>query len=258
MSGQEVPKKLNVLVTGTRGRVGGAIIPGLSRMFEVAELDIAFPEAGSETQFQGDITELKAVLDVVGRTKPDCIVHLAANANQDAAQEHIVTPNYTGLQNVYEAAVKYQVPKVVFASSLHTLSGYPGFPNKSPFEDGRKFSPDDPHNPGNPYGVSKVWGEKLAQAYHNDHGLRSVILRLGDLNAANKPAEEPYAQFAPIWLSHSDATQAFAKAILIDPADPVATYFVTSDNDGPYDIRPTMDGLGYAPIDGITRLPSTC
>jgi len=78
-------------------------------------------------------------------------------------------------------------------------------------------------------------------------------LRLGDLNVANQPAKEPFAQFAPIWLSHADATQAFTRAILIDTPEPVAVYFVTSDNDGPYDIQPAIDGLGYIPADGIAK-----
>jgi uronate dehydrogenase len=253
MSNSMVEQKLSVLVTGTRGRVGNAIIPGLSSTFDVTELDISFPEAGGEKQIHGDITEFEVVLNAVRKAKPDCIVHLAANANQDAPAEEIYAPNYGGIQNVYEAAVKCKVPKIVFASSLHTLSGYPGFPDKSPFKDGRKFSPSDTHNPGNPYGESKVWGEKLAQEYYDKYGLRTVVLRLGSLNTDDKPAEEPFAEFAPIWLSHSDATQAFTKAILVDPPEPVAVFFVTSDNDGPYDIQPTIDELGYSPIDGIAK-----
>ncbi|HKU19014.1 MAG TPA: NAD(P)-dependent oxidoreductase [Candidatus Saccharimonadales bacterium] len=252
MSSEIVPK-LNVLVTGTRGRVGKAIIPGLRRVFDITELDIAFPETGGESLIHGDITEYKVVLDAVRIVKPDCIVHLAANANQNAPAEEIQAPNYQGLQNVYEAAAMCHVSKIVFASSMHTHSGHSGFPDKSSFEDGRKIDPGDPYDPGNPYGESKVWGENLAREYYDQYGLRTVVLRLGDLNAANKPAEEPYAQFAPIWLSHPDATQAFTKAILIDPPEPVSIYFVTSDNDGPYNIQPTIDELGYIPTDGIAK-----
>jgi uronate dehydrogenase len=249
----ETTKKLNVLVTGTRGRVGNAILPGLHSTFNITEFDVAFPKVRDETQIRGDITEYEVVLNAIRKAKPDCIVHLAANANQDAPVEEIQAPNYQGLQNVYEAAATCHVPKIVFASSMHTHSGHSGFPDKSPHKDERKIGPSDPYDPGNPYGESKVWGENLAREYYDQHGLRTVVLRLGDLNAANKPAEEPYAQFAPIWLSHPDAIQAFTKAILIDPPEPVSIYFVTSYNDGPYDIQPTIDDLGYVPVDGIAK-----
>lgn len=246
-------KKLSVLVTGTQGRVGKAIIPGLRHVFDITELDIVLPETGDESLIRGDITEYENVLATMRKVKPDCIVHLAANSNQDASAKAIYNPNYRGLKNIYESAAKCHIPKIVFASSMHTHSGHSGFPDKSPFKDGRKIEPGDPYNPGNPYGESKVWGENLAQEYYNHYGLRTVVLRLGDLNSANKPAEEPDAQFAPIWLSHPDAIQAFTKAILIDPPEPVAIYFVTSDNDGPYNIQPTINDLGYAPIDGTAK-----
>src|SRR6266702_4119448 len=146
MTNAETTKKLNVLVTGTRGRVGNAFLPGLRRTF--------------------NITEFEVVLSAIRKTKPDCIVHLAANANQDAPAEEIQAPNYQGLQNVYVAAATCHVPKIIFASSMHTHSGHSGFPGKSPFEDRRKINPGDPYNPGNPYGESKVWGEDLAREYY--------------------------------------------------------------------------------------------
>lgn len=253
MTNHETTPYPQVLVTGTQGRVGKAIMPNLLHAFKIAELDIAPPVTDKEVYTQGDITELEVVMGAVEKVRPDCIVHLAANADPNAPEYQIARPNYIGLHNIYKAAVQHGVSKIVLASSLYTLSGYPGFPDKSPFEDGRKFSPSDPPKPGNPYGASKVYAERLAQKYYDNHGLRSTILRLGDLNPSNEPAAEPHAQFAPIWLSHPDATQAFARAILVDTKEPVATYFVTSDNDGPYDIRPTIDDLGYHPVDGIAK-----
>lgn len=242
--------KLDVLVTGTRGRVGTAIIPELVKKFNVTEFDTAFAKDGSEAQIKGDITELGVISGAVKRIRPDCIVHLAANSNEHASAEEIEPPNYTGLRNIYEAAARYHVPKVVFASSFHTLSGYPGFPHKSPFEDGRKFRPTDEPKPGSPYGESKVWGEKLAREYYEKFGIHTVILRIGALHSDNKPPEG----FEPLWLSHRDAVQAFSRAIVADTPEPVATYFVTSNNDGSaYDLQPTIDDLGYAPEDGITK-----
>jgi NAD+ dependent glucose-6-phosphate dehydrogenase len=250
-------ESLDILITGTRGRVGNVIVPGLSEAFNVTEFDIVLSDSGSpdsnERQIHGDITEFDVVLGAVQKVRPDCIVHLAGNANQDAPAENIYKPNYIGLRNIYTAAARCHVPKIVFASSLHTLSGHAGFPHKSPFEDERKFSPLDEPKPGNPYGESKVWGEKRAHEYYDKFGIRTVILRLGDLNPENKPTEEPYAQFAPIWLSHRDATQAFTKAILAETPKPVSIYFATSDNDGPYDIQQTIEELGYAPEGGITK-----
>jgi NAD+ dependent glucose-6-phosphate dehydrogenase len=246
-------EKPNILVTGTKGRVGNAIIPGLSRLFTVTQFDIALCNYNDGRQIRGDVAEPGAFNAAVSQVEPDCIVHLAANADQEARFKEVYRPNYLGTQAVYEAALRFEVPRIIFASSLHTLSGYPGFPDRTPFADGRKFSPNDPPNPGNAYGKSKVWGEWLGQLYSKTVGIQTIALRIGDLNANNQPAGEPYAHFAPIWLSHPDALQGFAQAITAETPNPSGVYFLTSDNNGPYDIQPTIDDLGYVPVDGIAK-----
>jgi NAD+ dependent glucose-6-phosphate dehydrogenase len=234
-----------VFITGTQGRVGRAITPYLSRIFQVIEFDKKIATSESKNKIKGDVGDWNTVLVAVQKSRPDCIVHLAANAYPDSSAEEIFVSNYIGTKNIYEAAVKFRVPKIIFASSLHTLSGYSGFPYKSPFSDGRQITVKDTPNPGNLYGASKVWGEQLAKEYYIEHGVCTICLRIGALENDNKPSEN--FEYVSIWLSHADATQIFEKAILAESAEPVAIYFAISGNKSPYDIQPTIDELAYVP-----------
>ena len=52
----------------------------------------------------------------------DILIHLAANPSQSAEWDSVVGPNIEGTYNAYEAAVRNDLDRVVFASTNHVVN----------------------------------------------------------------------------------------------------------------------------------------
>jgi len=104
----------------------------------------------------------------------EAIIHLAAIPGLDRCRkdpENAILTNVYGTYNVLELARKYDVKKVVFTSSAAVY----GTPTKTPITE------DHPLNPLNLYGVTKLAAENLLISYHKNYGLKTVILRFGNV-----------------------------------------------------------------------------
>ena len=86
--------------------------------------------------------------------------------------------NIIGCYNLFEAARRKKVKRVVFASSNHAVGFYPRQ---------RKIGTDEPVRPDSRYGVSKAFGEALGALYAYKHGLRVTCIRIG--NFADAPVD---------------------------------------------------------------------
>ena len=75
--------------------------------------------------------------------------------------------NVLGTLNILELCRLYNIGNIVFASSYVY-----GSPEYLPVDEGHSLSPTSP------YARSKVMGEGLCRAYHEDYGLKCVILRI--------------------------------------------------------------------------------
>jgi UDP-glucuronate 4-epimerase len=120
---------------------------------------------------QGDLTDRKALDDLLGGVKFDQIVHLAARAGirpslQDPALYQRV--NVEGTVNLLEAARLNGVKKLILASS----SSVYGVNSKVPFAES-----DPIFRPISPYAASKLACEALGHVYHHVYGLDVVMLR---------------------------------------------------------------------------------
>ena len=101
-----------VLVTGANGLIGGFVMkawraPG-SRFDAVGLARSAGPNA----DIIADIGDLDAL--VAGCDGVDAIVHLAATSAVDSPWEAVLESNLIGTYNVFEAARRAGVPRVVF------------------------------------------------------------------------------------------------------------------------------------------------
>ena len=111
----------------------------------------------------------------------DAVLHLAGEASPKAPWKELHEANIVGTANLFEAASKAGCSKVVFASSIHAVSGYP--PDV-------QVKTDDPVNPGDLYGVSKCFGEALGRYYALQTGMSVYAIRIGafqSLDNARKP-----------------------------------------------------------------------
>ncbi len=126
-----------------------------------------------------DITDAKQVADVVGRTRPDTIFHLAAHGAYSWQRERrrIFDTNLGGTINVFDAAVAQGVGAVVLAGS----SSEYGFKDHSPAE-------TEAPEPNSDYAAAKAAATLLAGYIGRSESLNVVTLRL---YSAYGPWEEP-------------------------------------------------------------------
>lgn len=118
-----------------------------------------------------DITNNKALDRLVRYQKPKIIIHLAAQAG---VRYSLINPwvyeetNIKGMLSVLEVARKYNIKKLIFASSSSVYGGN----KKMPFSEN-----DITDNPLSLYAATKKSCELLASSYYNMYGLESVGLR---------------------------------------------------------------------------------
>ena len=109
-----------VLVTGLSGLIGTALRAALGERHELRALNRrAVPGV---VAFQADVADLVAIQPAFDGV--DTVVHLAANAESGVPFEDTLRANVIGTYNVFEAARRARVRRVVFASSGATVSGY--------------------------------------------------------------------------------------------------------------------------------------
>src|SRR5258707_2960264 len=182
-----------VLVTGAAGGIGTRLRQLLKGVYPNIRLsDLKQPDdlAADETFVAADLANMAEVERVV--VGVDGIVHLGG-FSVEGPWETILQSNIIGCYNLFEAARRQGVERVVFASSNHAVGFYPRQ---------RKIGIDEPVRPDSRYGVSKAFGEALAALYAYKHGLRVTCIRIG--NFADAPVD---LRRLAIWISPEDLVQ---------------------------------------------------
>ncbi|MES1163828.1 MAG: NAD(P)-dependent oxidoreductase, partial [Rhizobacter sp.] len=164
------PPFKRLLLTGAAGGLGRELRRRLKahcavlRLSDIADLGAAQPaEELMPAQLQ-DAAAVHALLAGV-----DAVVHLGG-VSVEGPFEPILQANIVGAYNLYEAARKHQVRRVVFASSNHVTGFY---------RQDEVITPSMPMRPDGHYGLSKAFGENLAQFYFDRYGVETVSLRIG-------------------------------------------------------------------------------
>jgi nucleoside-diphosphate-sugar epimerase len=155
---------VTVLVTGASGFLGRVVCSELQeRGHDVAAL---CRRPGSEpsgtTAVAGDLTDPQALLSAFAHTRPDAVIHLAAEIATQRDPARVREVNVGGTQRLIDAALASNRPKVVFASTVVT-----GQANGAVLDE----TSDLPVETA--YGRSKQDGEQLLGA----SGLPHVVIR---------------------------------------------------------------------------------
>jgi uronate dehydrogenase len=182
-----------VLVTGAAGGIGTRLRRLLKGVYpEIRWSDLAAPAdlAADETFVKADLADMREVEQAVDGMQG--IVHLGG-FSVEGPWETILNANIVGCYNLFEAARRARVERIVFASSNHAVGFYPRQ---------RRIGVTAPVRPDSRYGVSKAFGEALAALYAFKHGLRVTCLRIG--NVADRPADR---RRLSIWLAPEDLVQ---------------------------------------------------
>jgi uronate dehydrogenase len=182
-----------VLVTGAAGGIGSRLRKLLDGIYpRIVWSDIRKPDdlASHHTFVQADLADLAQVEKIADGV--DGIVHLGGESIEQS-WDRILRANIVGCYNLFEAARRKGVERIVFASSNHAVGFYPRQ---------RKIGVNAPVRPDSRYGVSKAFGESIGALYAFKHGLRVTCIRIG--NFADAPADH---RRLAIWLRPEDLVQ---------------------------------------------------
>jgi nucleoside-diphosphate-sugar epimerase len=232
-------EKPRLLITGANGLIGNILWDGLAVAYDLYGVDM---ETGEDKRIAvADISNFEEIEAVMQAVAPRFVIHLAADPSPDAGWESVLKNNVIATRNVYEAARKAAVKRVVFASSNHAVAGY-----EQSLPESGKVTPQDPPKPISYYGASKVFGEAIAHMFYELYRLDSICLRIGSVRKDDLPAER--GRERQIWISHRDLVQLFRKSLEASVA--FGIYFGVSGNRRTYlDIGNAVQELGYRPQD---------
>ena len=182
-----------IVVTGASGAIGTRLrklLKGVYRSIRWSDLKPPADLAKDETFFAADLADLGQIERLVDGAQG--IVHLGGYSIE-GPWETILRANIVGCYNLFEAARRKRVERVVFASSNHAVGFYPRT---------HRIGIKLPVRPDSRYGVSKAFGEALAALYAFKHGLRVTCIRIG--NVTDAPLDK---RRLSIWLKPEDLVQ---------------------------------------------------
>ncbi|TCR64630.1 NAD(P)-dependent oxidoreductase [Bosea sp. BK604] len=224
----------SILLTGAAGALGRRLRPALRQGFAQLRLsDIAPVEEAEENEeiVPCDLRDAEAVERLVSGM--DAIVHFGGSLSRNDWGS-VMEVNIAGTYNLYEAARRQGVLRVVYASSNHVIGMYPR---------SEQIDLDAPLRPDSLYGVSKCFGESLSRYYWDKYGIESACLRIG--SALARPNDE---RSLATWLSYDDLDQLVLRCLTTPHLGWTALYGV-SDNDRSWWDNGKAGYVGFRPHD---------
>jgi len=233
-----------VAITGATGNIGAKLRGHFERLgWRLRLLDLT--DGGDPAVLASDLTvwDERWASQLAG---VDAVILLAGEPSPAASWQRITRLNIDLTLNVYEAAARGGAKRVIFASSNWTMAGHR-------FDAGDLPTDRDPY-PVNPYGASKLFGERLGRSYSERWGLSAICFRIGYCQRGeNLPG--PHMGWGEwgqaMWLSDRDLAQGFEKAVTAPDSVRFAVLNLMSANPGMrWDLDATRRVIGYAPQDG--------
>ncbi len=231
-------KKL--VLTGAAGRLGGILRAPMAAMCdELFTTDLA-EDVGTlnanETYVQANLNDLDAMVDLLKGA--EMVVHFGA-IGDEAPWDDILQSNIIGAYNIWEAAHRNKLRRVVYASSIHAV----GMHKKTD-----AIGVDAPHKPDTYYGLAKCFAEDLASLYWDKNGIEAVCMRI--LSCA---PEVTNSRAVGSWLSDDDMVHLVERAVDTPITGYSVVYGVSNNDRSPVDNSGAAH-LGYRPKDNAEQL----
>lgn len=228
-----------LLLTGAAGMLGRQMRPRLKAYCEtlrVSDIAEALPQADAgEERVVCNLADRAAVMGLLEGV--DAVVHLGG-VSTEQTWEAIRDANIDGAVNLYESARRQGVRRIVFASSNHVTGFY---------RQDEVVSSRDPMRPDGFYGLSKAFGENLAQLYFDRHGLETVSVRIG--SAFPEPKDR---RMLATWMSFDDTERLFVAALTAPVVGHSVIYGFSDNATSWWDNTPARH-VGYRPQDSSER-----
>lgn len=233
-----------VLITGAAGNIGRFLTNSFADRYDLLLADIAKPADDRFPFIDLNITDSDAVRRACEGI--DTVVHLAADPSMYAPWESLLPNNLVGLYQVFEGAHQAGCRRVVFASSINAVFGYPA---------DVQVHTNMPVRPINLYGATKAWGEAVARVYADTHNMSAICLRFGWVIDRNSELLRPDHEWLDIALTYEDLARLVGSAI--DAPDTLRFGIFHGLSNNRYkrlDLTDAREILGYDPQDDAFAL----
>ena len=228
-------KRFNrILLTGAAGALGRQLrgqLAGMTDNLRLSDRDSIEQGEDKAEIITADLADADAMLALTENV--DAVVHMGGQSREGPWQA-VLNSNIIGLYNLYEGCRKNGVGRVVWASSLHSI----GFTPRR-----QRVDAASPVRPDSNYGVSKVFGEAVAQYYWDKYGLESVSMRI--YSCFPEPADR---RMLATWLSYDDLRRLVHRALVAPEVGHTIIYGV-SDNQEQLADNHLAAHLGFRPQD---------
>ncbi len=227
-----------IVLTGAGGRIASYLREPLTNMASTLLSSDKSEDIGklytNESYQRANLESLDAMCALLEGA--DQVVHFGAYADE-APFETLLGPNIIGAYNVWEAAKRCGVKRVVYASSIHAVGMY----KKTDF-----IGIDAPHRPDTFYGLAKCFAEDVASLYWDKCGVESVCMRILSCAQVNN------ARAVGTWLSYDDLIHLVTQSISTPMSGFSVVYGVSNNDRVPVDNH-KASFLGYRPKDNAEQ-----
>ena len=234
-SSTPAPRSQRLLLTGAAGGLGKVLrerLAPLTRVLRVSDISALGEARGAHEEVMPcDLSDKAAVDALVAGC--DAIVHLGG-VSVERPFEEVLEANIKGVFHIYEAARRHGVHRVVFASSNHVIGFY---------EQSQRLDASAKRRPDGYYGLSKSFGEDMAQFYFDRYGIETVSIRIG--SSFPEPLNR---RMMATWLSYDDLLQLVEKSLYTPGVQHTVVYGASANRDQWWDNHAAAR-LGYAPKD---------
>jgi UDP-glucose 4-epimerase len=239
-------ERRRVLVTGAAGNIGAYFAEHAGGRYSLRLMVRPGDEDAATLRQYGEVVE--AELDNLERLKELCagvdtVLHLAADPSPSATWSSLLDANIVGTYNMMVAAKAAGCRRLIYASSIHAVSGYPA---------DVQVHTNDPVNPGDLYGVTKCFGEALGRYMAEQEGLSVIALRIGAFQPLEAAREAESISMMDAYVSRRDLQQLIERCV-DDERLQFAIFNGLSDNRFKrLDLSDARMLLGYTPQDDLT------
>ena len=232
-----------VLITGLTGRIGPSFLEEYdSKYKDKYDLTVGInktPLADYKT-VKINLSNIDSLVETFSGF--DCVVNLAGNSDPASDFESLIQPNLIGTYNVLEAVKRAGVKRVIMASSVHAIRGYPL---------GKTVKSNIALKPLNYYGATKAFLEAMCNVYSQSYGLSCIVIRIGayisdEMLKISCPMRENFDYI----ISQRDFAQLIYKCIVASDDVKFGILAGSSNNKNLYmDLEDTRKLVGYEPED---------